>query len=102
MQSSSPAKNTTPIYTINITSFAPNGDVLAANDSINGNWTYSYDQFNRLVGSNKNSGQAVYTYVYDRFGNRWQQNGPNSMQLAFTGNSPTIPQNNNRIDGYSY
>ena len=38
----------------------------------------------------------------DRFGNRWQQNGPNSMQLTFTGNSPTSPQNNNRMDGYSY
>jgi RHS repeat-associated protein len=63
---------------------------------------YTYDAFNRLVGSNENSGQAVYSYVYDRFGNRWQQNGPNSMILAFTGNNPSNPQNNNRMDGYSY
>ena len=75
--------------------YAPNGDILAANDSVNGNWTYSYDDFNRLVGSNQNSGQAVYSYVYDRFGNRWQQNGPHSMQLSFSGA-------NNRMDGYSY
>ncbi len=41
-------------------------------------------------------------YVYDRFGNRWQQNGPNSFLATFTGNNPSSPQNNNRMDGYSY
>jgi len=49
----------------------------------------------RISGSNQNSGQSVYSYVYDRFGNRWQQNGPHSMQLSFSGS-------NNRMDGYSY
>lgn len=43
----------------------------------------------------------VYSYVYDRFGNRWQQNGPHSMLLTFTGNNPGNPANNNRVDGYS-
>jgi RHS repeat-associated protein len=38
----------------------------------------------------------------DRFGNRWQQNGPNSFLATFTGNHPSSPQNNNRMDGYSY
>jgi RHS repeat-associated protein len=38
----------------------------------------------------------------DRFGNRWQQNGPNSFLATFTGNNPGNPQNNNRMDGYSY
>ena len=90
------------VYSFNMTSYAPNGDVLAANDSVNGNWTYSYDPFNRVVGSNQNSGHAVYSYVYDRFGNRWQQNGPYSLQLTFTGNNPPNPQNNNRMDGYTY
>ncbi len=75
--------------------YGPNSDILAANDSANGNWTYSYDDFNRLSGSNQNSGQSVYSYVYDRFGNRWQQNGPHSMQLSFSAA-------NNRMDGYSY
>jgi RHS repeat-associated protein len=36
---------------------------------------------------------------YDRFGNRWQQNGSNSFIASFTGNNTT---NNNRMDGYSY
>jgi RHS repeat-associated protein len=82
--------------------YAPNSDILSANDSVNGNWTYSYDDFNRLSGSNQNSGQAVYSYVYDRFGNRWQQNGPHTFLATFTGNNPGNPQNNNRMDGYSY
>ncbi|HWZ78986.1 MAG TPA: RHS repeat-associated core domain-containing protein [Candidatus Sulfotelmatobacter sp.] len=38
-------------------------------------------------------------YVYDRFGNRWQQNGPYTFTASFTGNNTA---NNNRMDGYSY
>ena len=83
-----------PAYAYGLT-FAPDGDVTASTDSVNGNWTYTYDAFNRLVGSNQNSGAAIYSYVYDRFGNRWQQNGPHSMIASFTGNGTT---NNNRID----
>jgi len=73
-----------------------------ANDSVNGNWSYGYDPFNRVVSANQNSGQSVYSYVYDRFGNRWQQNGPHSFVTTFTGNNPSNPANTNRIDGYSY
>jgi RHS repeat-associated protein len=95
LQSYTTKLNTTTLYNFNIGTFAPNGDILAANDTANGNWTYSYDAFNRLVGSNKNSGQSVFSYVYDRFGNRWHQNGPHSMMLTLSGN-------NNRMDGYAY
>jgi RHS repeat-associated protein len=110
LQSKSAVLGSTNIYSFNLT-LAPNGDVTAANDSANGNWNYSYDQFNRLVCSNlatngtcasPTSGTPTYSYVYDRFGNRWQQNGPLSMQLTFTGNNPASPANNNRIDGYAY
>jgi RHS repeat-associated protein len=102
LQSYTAKLNTNTIYNFNITSFAPNGDILAAGDTANGNWTYGYDPFNRLVGANKNSGQAVYNYVYDRFGNRWQQNGPQTFLATFTGNNQSNPQNNNCMDGYSY
>jgi hypothetical protein len=85
--------------------YAPNGDLLAANDSVNGNWFYTYDDFNRLVASSCSShctdGQntQAFSYVYERYANRWQQNvtagsGP-QPQLTFNGN-------NNRMDGYSY
>jgi len=71
--------------------YAPNGNVNSANDTVNGNWLYGYDPFNRVVSANQNNGQAVYSYVYDIAGNRWQQNGPHSSQLGF--------DTNNRITG---
>jgi RHS repeat-associated protein len=83
--------NNTTRYSYNVT-YAPNGDVLTSADSVNGNWTYSYDQFNRLVGSN--NGTTTFSYVYDRFGNRWQQN-PSGFLAMFNGNK-------NQMDGYSY
>ena len=110
LQAVSSVLNSTPIYSYSLT-FAPNGNLTASNDSVNGNWNYSYDQFNRLVCSNLASngtcsaptnGTPTYSYVYDRFGNRWQQNGPNSFIATFTGNNPGSPANNNRMDGYSY
>jgi RHS repeat-associated protein len=100
----------TTVYALTV-GYAPDSDVTSANDSVNGNWTYQYDAFNRLVCSNlvsngtcsnPSGGQATYTNQYDRFGNRWQQVGSNAMYLTFTGNSPGNPQNNNRMDGYSY
>jgi RHS repeat-associated protein len=94
-KSSTTTLNNSTIYSFNVTSFAPNGNVLAATDTANGNWTYSYDQFNRLTGANQNNGASVYSYVYDITGNRWQQNGPHAMLLTFSGK-------NNRMDGYSY
>src|SRR5579862_6909662 len=39
-----------PAYTLSA-GYAGNGDVLGANDSVNGNWTYTYDPMNRLVTS---------------------------------------------------
>jgi len=75
-------------YSFSIGMFAPNGDILAANDSANGNWIYAYDPFNRLLSSNT-TGQA-YTYDYDRFGNRWHQNGPHSSQLGFDANNHIV------------
>src|SRR5579863_30326 len=82
-------------YAVTIPSYAPNSDILTANDSVNGNWTYTYDDFNRITGSNQNNGQSVYSYNYDQYGNRWHQAGPTPMALSFTGN-------NNRMDGYTY
>jgi RHS repeat-associated protein len=69
--------------------YAPDSNILAANDSVNGNWTYGYDAFNRLTGAAA-TGQA-YTYAYDRFGNRWQQNGPHSSQPGFDANNHMLP-----------
>ncbi|MFI5059045.1 MAG: RHS repeat-associated core domain-containing protein [Candidatus Acidiferrales bacterium] len=109
LQSSSATVLSTNIYSLSL-SHAPNGNVTAANDSVNGNWTYGYDPFNRLTCANLSNGtcaaptngHSTYNYLYDRFGNRWQQNGPQSFIATFTGNNPTNPANNNRMDGFSY
>lgn len=73
--------------------YAPDNNIVGAWDSVNGNWSYAYDPFNRLS-SASTTGQS-YTYAYDRFGNRWQQNGTHSMIESFSGN-------NNRMDNYTY
>ena len=94
--------------------YTPDSDVLSASDCegvlvkttcINGNWSYGYDALNRLTSSTQTSSSAIfgevsYTYAYDRFGNRWQQNvtsgsGSLTSSLGFTGN-------NNHIDTYNY
>jgi RHS repeat-associated protein len=107
LQAETAKLSATQTYAYGLT-FAPDGDVTASTDSVNFNWAYSYDQFNRLVCSNlatngtcasPTSGTPTYSYVYDRFGNRWQQNGPHSMIETFTGNNLG---NNNRMDVYTY
>jgi RHS repeat-associated protein len=92
-QSSTATFGSTTPYSFSVASFAPNGDILAANDSVNGTWSYSYDEVNRLCNANQSSTlpvchqSALYTYEYDRFGNRWHQNGPQSSQLSFDANN---------------
>ena len=77
------------------TGYAGNGSILYANDSANGNWAYTYDDFNRL----KTAAQSglSFSYVYDRYGNRWQQNVTggvgNSPQYSFDANNRVISGN---------
>ena len=68
-----------------------------------GNWTYTYDEFNRLLTAATSfyprTGAADgCSWAYDRYGNRWQQNATSgncpSPQLAF--------DNNNHWVGYAY
>jgi RHS repeat-associated protein len=60
---------------------------------------FGYDEFNRVISSNYSYWNTSFSYVYDRYGNRWSQNvtqgsGP-SPQLAFN-------TANNHIVGFSY
>ena len=76
--------------------YAPDGDVLMADDSVNGNWTYTYDDFNRLLVSTHVGSGIVYTNDYDRYGNRWHQylNGVCTAGTSFCLSFDT----NNRIN----
>jgi len=64
------------VYSLTV-AYWPDNDVKTANDCVsgvcvNGNWTYAYDDFNRLSAASTPS--VGYSYDYDRFGNRWHQN----------------------------
>jgi RHS repeat-associated protein len=89
-------------YSLALT-YAPNGDLLSANDTVNGNWNYGnsanqngYDDFNRLVLAT--SGSNTYSYTYDRYGNRWQQL-LNDTCTAGTASCLTFDSNNHESDG---
>lgn len=74
---------------------------METDSALNQAITFSYDEFNRLSGRTVTAGQQQnYTYVYDRYGNRWQQN------FSGTGSGPqpqlTFNPVNNEATGYSY
>lgn len=93
-----------PLYNWAVSSYAPNGDVLSVTDAVMGSWTYSYDDFNRLVSGSAAAGPDAglnLSWSYDRYGNRWSQTATGTgsstvvqPQLSFGGN--------NRIAGWTY
>jgi RHS repeat-associated protein len=69
-------------------SYTADNNILTGNDSINGNWSYTYDDFGRVATSSK-TGQS-FSYQYDRLGNRWNQNAPQggpAPQYSFDANN---------------
>jgi RHS repeat-associated protein len=95
-------------------SYAPNGAVLGINDSVNGIWNYAYDDFNRLATASRTDATVGLSFLYDQFGNRWQQNvtaGTAGMsQLTFAGTATATRIGNcyhaaglnNQPDGYCF
>jgi RHS repeat-associated protein len=64
--------------------------------------TYGYDEFNRLASRTVNSGTGPnYGWVYDRYGNRLQQNitGGTGSGSTFTA---SVNPANNQLTGYTY
>ncbi len=99
LQALTALKDTTTVYSFSL-GYAPNSNVLTANDSVNANWAYGYDDFNRLIRATPSGQTYWYTYEYDRFGNRWHQSlggagGPpgNVVNLSFDGNNRVAPGN---------
>ncbi len=87
---------------------APLGNVIAANDTANGNWSYGrYDPLNRLVSSSCTShcpdgaNTQGFSYVYDQYGNRQQQNvtAGSGPQPQYSFNAATNRVTNN---GFQY
>ncbi len=84
------------------------GNNITGADDSNGNWTYGYDAFDRIISSCSHDGQHLcsgtpllgFTYDYDPFGNRWDQlvtagSGPNP---DYTFNTSTNRINNSGAD----
>lgn len=67
----------TPIYSYNISSYAPNGNISAYTDLVNGSWSdIGYDGVNRLIAATTTpvGGSTEYQcWTYDSFGNRKSQ-----------------------------
>jgi len=86
------------VYSEGLT-YYPNGSPQTVTDPVNGNWTYSYDNVNRIsTGVSANTGQGC-QFSYDTFGNRKQQvpyQGSCTTQLL------NFSTNTNHIDGYCY
>ena len=91
----------------------------SSDTALNQGTNYSYDEFSRLTSSTVNSGAPVnnFSWVYDRWGNRWQQNvtagsGP-QPQLSFNTGSNQVTNSgfaydaagnmtNNTVHTYTY
>ena len=75
----------TAIYSFSL-GHALDGQITSASDSVNGNWSYTYDDFNRLhtateTDSNSNVLSSL-SWDYDRYGNRWHQNNTGGIGLT--------------------
>lgn len=92
-----------PLYSWTVSSYAPDGNVLSVVDSVQGSWTYGYDDQGRITSGSASSGPEsglVLGWDYDRYGNRWDQNATgngSAVQAHFS-----FSGNNNRIDNDSY
>jgi RHS repeat-associated protein len=75
-----------------------------SSDTVEGSGlTYGYDNFSRLVSMTNGSSQPLYTYTYDRYGNRWTET-PGSGIASGSGSSfnPTYIAGTNQITGMGY
>jgi RHS repeat-associated protein len=79
--------------------YTGNSSVASANDSVNGDWSFTYDAFNRLAASSNTSSGAAYTYGYDQVGNRWRQDRTAGIGLTVDLN---FDLTTNRVTGGSY
>jgi RHS repeat-associated protein len=84
LTSKSVVNGSTTTYSLGV-SYTSDHNVLTANDSVNGNWSYAYSgAFPQRLGSStcslgcpNGTSTESHTYSYDEFANRWTQTAPN-------------------------
>ncbi len=76
----------------------------SSSDSVEGTGiTYGYDNFNRLTSLTNSSKQPLYTYTYDRYGNRWSQQPGSGVGSGSTFNVAYNSSTNQiTATGYTY
>lgn len=110
-------------YTIPAGGYAPNSNLLSVSDTVMGNWTYGYDDLNRLISAQASAnaqtgfdpfGAALLGWSYDSFGNDKGEtlSGTTSLSITqvshtYTGHSLLngVAQNGvitNQMDSYNY
>jgi RHS repeat-associated protein len=78
----------------NTMTYTPNSGLSAANDSVNGNWSYGYDALSRIASASK-SGGASLSFDIDRNANRWHQNpSGQGAQLSFDSSTNHVASGN--------
>jgi RHS repeat-associated protein len=74
------------------------GYATSSSDSVlNRSSSYGYDEFGRMKTANFNSGQTVFSYQYDRWGNRWSQSASGSGSGSAPQPSFNFNTTNNQI-----
>jgi YD repeat-containing protein len=92
-----------PLYSWAVNTYAPDGDVLKMTDSVEGAWSYTYDDMNRVLTADATAGPDSgmdLAWAYDRYGNRWSQTATGTGGGGATQPSLTFSGNNNRANGY--
>ncbi|MGB8259956.1 MAG: hypothetical protein WCE75_06380, partial [Terracidiphilus sp.] len=82
---------------------AADGSLTASTDTVNGNWGYTYDEFNHLKTATASSGAfsgLTLTWTYDRYGNRATQTASGTYQGSVYQTSFTFASN--QINGFCY
>ena len=82
--------------------YAADSNMTSASDTVNGNWSYSYDEFNRLQTGYQPVGQyagMTLSWGYDRYGNRMTQSASGGSGSV---GQPSYTFANNRIAGFCY
>jgi RHS repeat-associated protein len=78
--------------------YAPNGNVSSSSDSVNGNWSYLYDNLNRLIAAGS-AFQNSLAWSYDSFGNMLSQTVTGGYGI---GTEKSFSQASNRSDQVCY
>ncbi len=87
-------------YTVPAGGYDPTGNLVAYSDSVNGNWSFSYDALNRISTGAASAGPyggLSLDWKFDSFGNRWNQTAAGNPPPGGTYSHSATYDSNNRL-----